>query len=153
MQSTRTRTESNRGHRRGQLAFIIFLLLSPILPYVITMTYNSFLFARTEAEIPLLPSYPGAQLVDSELINDYRNLSPCPEWRLQYITGAAPENVGIFYEAVLLRMGWHRSDELQMPERFAKSTTDIRVEYRNEGRILLTVTSDAFPFFDPRCLK
>ncbi len=153
MQSTRTSTESNHGHRRGQLAFIIFLLLSPILPYVITMTYNSFLFARTEAEIPLLPSYPGAQLVDSELINDYRNLSPCPEWRLQYVTRAVPENVGIFYEAVLLRMGWHRSDELQMPERFAKSTTDIRVEYRNEGRILLTVTSDAFPFFDPRCLR
>jgi hypothetical protein len=150
MQSTRTGIESNLGHQRGQLAFIIFLLLSPILPYVITMTYNNFLFARTEAEIPLLPSYPGAQLVDSEVVNDYRN--SCPEWRLHYVTRAAPENVGIFYEAVLLRMGWHRSDELEMPERYAKSTMDIRVEYRNEGQIRLTVTSDAFPFFDPRCL-
>lgn len=152
MQSIRASTESNRGHRSGQLAFIIFLLLSPILPYVITMTYNSVLFARTEAEIPLLPSYPGAQLVDSELINDYRNPSSCPAWILKYVTTAAPENVGIFYEAVLPRMGWHRSDELQMPERYAKSTMDIRVEYRNEGQIRLTVTSDAFPFFDPRCL-
>lgn len=152
MQSTRTGIESNRGYRRGQLAFIVFLLLSPILPYAIAMTYNSFLFARTEAEIPLLPSYPDAQFVDSEVINDYRNPSSCPAWRLQYVTRAAPENVGIFYEAVLLRMGWHRSDELLMPERYAKSTMDIRVEYRNEGRIHLTVTTDAFPFFDPRCL-
>ena len=132
------------------MVFIGFLVISPILPYVITMAYNSFLFARTEAETHLLPSYPGAKLVESDVFQDYSS-NRCREWRFRYTTTATPKDVGAFYESALLTSGWHRSGGFSGFEMYAKSTTNILVDYDDQGKITISVTADVFPIFEPGC--
>lgn len=148
MQSITTGIEPKRQSNRGRLAFIVLLLLSPILPYVLTTTYNSFMFARAGAEIALLPSYPGAQLVNPY---PFSSADRCLERRLTYVTTAVPEHVRIYYESALPRAGWHRSDGPTGDEWYAKSTTKLRVRYDNEGYIYITVIAKVFPLFDLRC--
>src|SRR5215208_6441040 len=124
MQSTTASIESNRSYQRKRMAFISFLVISPILPYVITMAYNSFMFAKTRAEIRSLPSYPVAKLVESDVYQDYSS-NRCLEWRFRYTTTAIPKDVSAFYESALLNSGWHRSGGFSGFERYAKSTTNI----------------------------
>ena len=150
MASTTTGIELKRESKLGRLAFIVLLLISPVLPYVITITYNNFVFARAEAEISLLPSYSGAQIAQSDR---FFSSDRCLEWRLGYVTSAVPENIGIFYESALPRAGWHRSDGPTGDGWYAKATTKLRVRYKNEGYVNVTVIADAFRFFDPRCFR
>jgi hypothetical protein len=150
MQTTTASIESNQQYRRNLRVFIVFLVISPILPYVLTMAYNGVLSARTSAEFNSLPSYPGAKLVESGVFQDY-STNRCREWRFYYATTATPKDVGAFYESALLDSGWHRSGGFSGFERYAKSTTNILVKYDNEGKFSISVTADVFPVFEPGC--
>lgn len=150
MQSTTASIESNRRYRRKRQVFIVFLVISPILPYVLTMAYNSLLFARTRAELHSLPSYPGSKLVESDVFQDYAS-NRCREWRFRYTTTATPTDVGAFYKSALLNSGWHRSGRFGGIERYTKSTTNILVDYDDEGKITISVSANVFPIFEPGC--
>lgn len=150
MQSTIASSKNNSGYQRKRLLFIGFLVLSPILPYLVTMTYNRALFARTKAELRTLPSYPGAKLVESGVYGDYGS-NRCLEWRLRYTTLASLDEVDSFYASALLNSGWHRSSGDKGSERYSKSTTNLLFVYATDGKFTVSLTADVFPIFQPGC--
>jgi len=153
MRSTTTSINSNERYRLRRLGFIGFLVLSPLLPYLITMAYNSILFGRTAVQIQSLPSYPGAKLVEEYIVQDYSS-SRCQVWMLRYQTTATTEQIGTFYESALPKAGWHRSGGAIGFERYQNSTMNILVDYDDaidKRRINVSVTANVFPIFQPGC--
>lgn len=153
MRSTTASTKSNEQHKLTRLSFIGFLVLSPLLPYLITMAYNSILFGRTAAQIQSLPFYPGAKLVEEYIVQDYSS-NRCQVWMLRYETTATTEQIGTFYESALLKAGWHRAGGAIGFERYQNSTINVLVDYDDaidKRKITVSVTADVFPLFDLSC--
>jgi hypothetical protein len=149
MHSNEANAKDNERYRRARLVFLSFLVLSPVLPYVITLTYNMILFATVPAQIHSLPSYPEAKLIREDIVQDYSS-NRCQEWRLSYETTGSPEEVSAFYQSSLLDSDWHQSGGFSGFERYEKSTWNVLVN-SDPGKFTLTITVDAYPIFDLWC--
>ena len=140
--------ERNGQYAFMRLGFIVFLLISPLLPYVITMAFNSLLLVTLPAQIKSLPVYPGTKL-EKEFLRQDTESNRCLELNIQY--GPKDPNAGVsdFYKSALLASGWHIvSDHF---DRYEKSVMNLDVDDLGR-RIRLSITVDVFPVFQPGCL-
>lgn len=153
MRSNTASTKGNEQHKLTRLSFIGFLVVSPLLPYLITMAYHSILFGRTTAQIQSLPSYPGAKLVEEYIVQDYSS-NRCQVWVLRYETTATTEQIGKFYKSALLKAGWLRTGGAIGFERYQNYTMNVLVDYEDaidKRKITVSVTADVIPLFDLGC--
>lgn len=149
-------------HELMRLVFIIFLVITPFLPYVIAGIYNHHLSTMLQVQAEALPVYPGARLKAKDLRFRPANVEPCHlQLRIQYQTNAPFEEVEKYYESTLQQLGWHKTDH----DYYTKAPMHIRVDHgfktsnpKSSGfnkkgyRIKIFITTDVWqPIFQLRC--
>jgi len=152
MEISKTNSDQNERYKLTRLGFIIFLLISPLLPYAITMAYNSLVFVTLPARVNALPVYPGARL-QKEILRPDLESDRCLQLIVQYKNNTITpfEVVREYYESALPQSGWHRRSPgstyySKGPMRIIRLTGASR-----SFRLVLTV--GAFPAFQPGCLQ
>lgn len=152
METATANTERTGPYAILRLGFIFLLIASPLLPYLITMAYNSFLFVTLPARVKSLPVYPGAKLHKEFLRQDTQS-GNCLQLHVQYRNGfkSAQADVKNFYDSALPAAGWRKVEEPAFSERYEKSTLNVRVS-ASKRRITLSLTVDTFPVFQLVCL-
>ena len=153
MQDSTTDTRFHTSHTLLRLGFVLLLLLSPLLPYGITIAYDSHLMAKLPARLEALPLYPNATLGRKIIKRDMEN-NQCLILILQYNKHNAPQkSVDEFYEAKLLEAGWHSTGGTNpYSHRYHKSSMTLRIYEFTPKSYRLYITFDILPIFEPRCL-
>jgi hypothetical protein len=142
----------NKRYSLARLGFISFLLLSPLLPYLITRAYNRMVFRIVAAQIQSLPSYPEAELVEY-VVQEYPP-THCQEWVFRYKTDATIAQIGSFYRSALLEAGWRTDSKPAGFDRYQNSTMNIIIDYDEVAdgrRITISVMANMFLLFEFRC--
>lgn len=152
METATANPERNGPYAILRLGFIFLLIASPLLPYLIIMTYNNLLFVTLPAQVKSLPIYPGAKLHKEFLRQDTQS-GNCLQLHVQYRNGikSAQADVRNFYDSALLAAGWRKVKQPAFSERYEKSTLNVRV-FASKRRITLSLTVDTFPVFQLGCL-
>lgn len=147
MEISKATTDQNEQYKIMRLGFIIFLLISPLLPYLITMAYNSYLLVTLPARARALPRYPEAKLTRGLLKED--TTGNCLQVIIQYHTDTPVEINPEKYEAILLQSGWH---QLSGKGHYKKGFMHLDVGTANRYRLNMVLTADTLPLFQPGCL-
>jgi len=154
MQASTPKLEHKISYDLLKLGFLVFLVLSPLLPYGITMAYNSYLLVRTPALIKSLSVFPGATL-DKSYIRQDGQTNHCLELIVRYKSKVPydQEKLRAFYTSALLKQGWHKHPGgFFAKPYFSKSTMIVDIS-TDQKIIWLRVTFLAFPIFQPGCFQ
>ena len=139
--------------KKLQLGFVWFLLLSPLLPYLITEVYNQHLFYRVTAQMQALPTYPGATLLKHQVVKDPSG--HCWVWMYRYETTDTLEQVRAFYGVTLPEMGWNQTHLDTNFDNYRSSESSILIQFfENSGgqqRFTLSVTAPFWVLFEVSC--
>lgn len=153
MQSSTKDAHPKASSTVARLGFVVFLLLSPLLPYLITIAYDSYTMTALPARLADLPVYPNATLGRKIVRQDMEN-NQCLILILQYNKHNAPqESVNAFYESALLQSGWRAtSGPFSASPYYKKSGVTLRIANFTAKSYRLYITFDMLPIFEPRCL-
>ena len=136
-----------------KLGFVWFLLLSPLLPYLISEVYNQHLFYQVTARMQALPIYPGATLLKHEVVKP--SSDNCWVWYYRYETADTLEQVRAFYTVTLPEMGWNQTHRATNFDNYRSSESSILIEFfENTGekqRFRLSITARFWRLFDVSC--
>ncbi len=151
MHTARTDAHANGSYALLRRGLIILLLLSPLLPYAVTMIQNSYRMASIPAKIKALPVYPNAK-IEKEFIQQDAENGQCLTVTVQYRSPAPQKNVDAFYETLLLKSGWYSVDgPTPASHRYTKSSMTITITDHTPKTYRIYATFGISSLFQPGC--
>jgi hypothetical protein len=154
MDIAKATTDQNEQYRIMRLGFIVFLLISPLLPYVFTMMYNSYLFVTLPAQAKALPRFSEVNPSKGNLKQDALS-GNCLQLSFRYNTKPPHEITAKRYGDMLVQSGWQKRYESFGFYYYTKGPMHIKMSEWDEAdrhKLGLLLTVDTLHVFQLGCL-